>query len=93
VCPDPALLAAYLDGTLFSRDASAVDHHTSTCARCAGILAAMRADRAAVQSSKWLSPWTIGGVVTAVTIVAIGTWVVLRGATNPDVAPPSAPTA
>ena len=49
MCPDPVLLVAYLDGTLFSRDATAVEQHLSNCERCAAILAAMRQERAAAR--------------------------------------------
>jgi anti-sigma factor RsiW len=37
-CPDPALLQAYVDGTVFSRDVPAVEQHLASCERCAAIV-------------------------------------------------------
>jgi len=79
MCPDPALLAAYLNGTLFSRDAPVVDQHTSTCARCAAILAAMRRERETAQRPMWSRPWTIGVAITVVAILGIGAWAARPG--------------
>jgi predicted anti-sigma-YlaC factor YlaD len=38
-CPDPDLLAVYLDGELTSAERSLVETHLSTCAHCRCIIA------------------------------------------------------
>ena len=96
MCPDSALLVAYADGTLFSRDAAAVEQHIQTCARCSTILAAMRQERVVARPSIWAHPWTIGVATTVVVIVGIGTWAVLPGsksAPSGEVAPARSETA
>jgi anti-sigma factor RsiW len=78
MCPEPALLVAYLDGTLFHRDARAVDDHLLTCASCTALLADVRRQRdAELQRSRRSHARTIGLAVAAVAIVAIGVWAVM----------------
>ncbi len=75
MCPDPVLLVAYLDGTLFSRDATAVEQHLSNCERCATILAAMRQERAAAANPPGrLHRWMIPAAITVVAIAGLGVW-------------------
>jgi hypothetical protein len=69
---------AYLDGTLFHRDASAIDRHVEGCAECTALLQAMRQKRAAEQAST-ASRWrlTIGGAVVVVAVLGYLLWTVL----------------
>lgn len=87
-CPDPALLVAYLDGTLFHRDADAIDRHVDTCADCTALLQAMRQKRAAEQASTASRlRMTIGGAILAIAILGYGLWTVLprrAGDQSPD---------
>lgn len=54
MCPDPALLVAYLVQTLFSRDVVAIEQHVSQCEECTKLLADMRRHREAARSSvRW----------------------------------------
>lgn len=81
MCPEPALLVAYLDGTLFHRDARAVDEHLLTCASCTALLADMRRQREAeAYRSRRSQARMIGLAVAAVAVVAIGVWAVMPGA-------------
>jgi hypothetical protein len=78
MCPDPALLVAYLDGTLFSRDAVEIDRHTAGCERCAALLASMRYQRAIARvPSRWpsLRVAVAAGVVLAAG--GLGAWALL----------------
>ena len=90
MCPEPALLVAYLDGTLFHRDARAVDDHVLTCASCTALLADMRRQREAeLQRSRRSQARTIGIAVAAIAIVALGVWAVMpdsKSTASPDVA-------
>jgi hypothetical protein len=80
MCPEPALLVAYLDGTLFHRDARAVDEHVLTCANCTALLDDMRRQREAeLHRSRRSSARTIAVAVGAIAIVASGVWFVLPG--------------
>ncbi|HLG59806.1 MAG TPA: hypothetical protein VI485_30985 [Vicinamibacterales bacterium] len=79
MCPDPTLLVAYLDGTLFSRDVIAVDQHTSTCAPCAALLASMRNERVVAVPSLWRCPWAIAAASVVVAIVVSGIWLMPSG--------------
>jgi hypothetical protein len=78
MCPDPALLAAYLDGTLFSRDVILVDQHVSTCEGCAALLLSMRNERVAAVPPLWRRPWTIAAASAGVAITVI-IWLMLSG--------------
>jgi hypothetical protein len=94
MCPDPALLVGYRDGTLFSRDVIAVERHVAGCAECAAVLAALRREREAGHRSPRLSPRTIGAAVAGIAILALGAWLMLPGsrdASPREMAP--APTA
>lgn len=78
MCPDPVLLTAYLDGTLFSRDVDAVDRHVSACSRCAALFAAMRQERAP-QPSRW-HRWRLGVAIPVGVSAGIGALAALPGA-------------
>ena len=81
MCPEPALLVAYLDGTLFHRDARAVDEHLLTCASCTALLEDMRRQRdAEAHRSRRSQIRMMGLAVTAIAVVAIGVWAVMPGA-------------
>ena len=75
-CPDPTLLQAYVDGTLFSRDVPAVERHVATCERCAAIVAATREEREAARASTWSRPRVVGTAFVAIAVGAIATWAV-----------------
>lgn len=79
MCPDPALLLGYRDGTLFSRDAIAVERHVAGCAECAAMLAALRREREGEGRSPRLSPRMIGAAAAGIAIVALGAWFMLPG--------------
>ena len=75
-CPDPALLVAYLDKTLFYRDATAIDRHLETCTECPALLASMRERREAEQASKTSRMrLTIAAAIASVLILGGGLWV------------------
>jgi len=68
---------AYLDGTLFHRDADAIDRHVETCAECTALLAAMRQTRAAEQASKTARTRAFGVVaVVVIALVGYGLWAI-----------------
>jgi len=85
-CPDPSLLVAYLDGTLFHRDASAIDAHVETCLNCSTLLAQMRRVRDGEDRSKRSRTFVIGGAIAVVLVAGLGTWFVVRRA--PETSPP-----
>jgi hypothetical protein len=103
MCPEPALLVAYLDGTLFHRDQAAIDHHLETCIECRALLALMLEKRRAERSTKTSrSRITIGAAVVLVAMLGYGVWAVLPRSrreqpdkTTPAVreSPPPAPAA
>ena len=75
-CPDPALLVAYLDKTLFYRDATAIDRHLETCTECPALLASMRERREAEQASKTSRMrLTIAAAIASVLILGGGLWI------------------
>jgi type IV secretory pathway VirB10-like protein len=77
MCPEPALLVAYLDRTLFYRDATAIDRHLETCSECSALLAAMRERRAAEQASKASrTRMMIVAAVVLVSLMGYGLWTV-----------------
>ena len=84
-CPDPSLLVAYLDGTLFHRDASAIDAHVETCLNCSTLLAQMRRVRDGEDRSKRSRTLRVGGAIAVVLIAGLGTWFALRRA--PETSP------
>jgi len=89
-CPDPALLQAYVDGTLFSRDVGAVEQHVGSCDRCAGILIALRKEQEAVAASTWSRPRVAGVALVVIVVAGIATWA-LRPQPAPPAATPSPP--
>jgi len=95
MCPEPALLVAYLDGTLFHRDADAIDAHLETCASCSDLLAAMRHHRDVEERSRRMRTWRRAAIaVCALALLAIGIWTTLvRSRTSPAATIASAPTA
>jgi len=90
-CPDPALLKAYVDGTLFSRDVSAVEQHVASCERCAGILSAMRKDRDAAAASTWSRPRIAGVALAVIAAAGIATWALRSQPPPPAAATPPGP--
>jgi Putative zinc-finger len=73
MCPEPALLVAYLDGTLFQRDALSIDAHLESCASCTDLVAAMRRHREAEERSRRATIWRRAGIaMVAVALLAIG---------------------
>jgi hypothetical protein len=75
VCPDPTLLVAYLDGTLFHRDREAVDRHLAGCAACAALISNLRLQREAAHASRtWRFPAIIAAGVILVSAVGVGLW-------------------
>src|SRR5262245_4631555 len=82
MCPDPSVLVAYLDGTLFHRDASAIDAHVETCVNCSTLLAQMRRVRDQEERSKRSRAVVLGGIVALVGVAAVGTWFVRHRSQN-----------
>ena len=73
--PDPALLVAYLDGTVFHRDSTAIAGHLEICAECTSLLADMREKRAAEQASRTSrSRIMIAAAVGVLAVVGYGVW-------------------
>ena len=91
MCPDPALLVAYLDGTLFSRDKDAIDAHISSCEPCTALLVSMRQVRAAEESQR-SHRWKMLAGGFAVGVIGIVVWT-LRSAPIVAPAPTPEPTA
>src|SRR5262245_49721788 len=91
MCPEPALLVAYLDGTLFHRDAGAVEEHIATCANCTELLGAIRARRAeeehARQRGRWVRAAIVAAVIAAVAIVLWVRWPSSNGTSSREVSP------
>jgi hypothetical protein len=85
-CPDPALLQAYVDGTLFSRDVSAVEQHLADCERCTGIVSAMRQERDAMPASIWSRQRVAGVALVVMALAGIATWSTRSGSND---VPPS----
>ena len=85
-CPDPALLVAYLDRTLFDRDATAIDRHLETCDECPALLASMRDRRAIEQASKTSrTRMTIVAAVMLVSFAGYGLWALRPRSTGTQV--------
>jgi len=78
-CPSPDLLAAYFEHALDKNEASELDHHFSTCARCREQIAAMiRADSAEPESkASWLLDWRLL-TAAAVMMLIVTVWLVRR---------------
>jgi type IV secretory pathway VirB10-like protein len=92
MCPEPALLVAYLDGTLFRRDADAVDAHVETCASCSDLLAAMRRHRQDEERSRRARIVRRTAIaIAAVALLVIGMWAALTrsrtAASSPTIEP------
>jgi len=81
-CPDPALLHAYVDGTLFSRDVGAVEQHIAGCERCAGVVSAMRTAREAETTPAWLRPRIAGPVLAVIAVAGIVAGVLRSGSND-----------
>src|SRR5262245_2763976 len=76
--PEPAVLVAYLDGTLFHRDRAAVDEHLKACIDCVALVAAMRQKRDAEQAARHSrSRIKIGAAIVLVAVLGYGLWAVL----------------
>jgi len=92
MCPDPALLVAYLDGTLFHRDARTVDEHLLTCANCTALLADMRRQREAESQRSRRSYVRRAAIASAaIALVGIGLWGMTRSRSAPAGDPPPRP--
>jgi hypothetical protein len=89
MCPEPALLVAYLDRTLFSRDVVAVEEHVSGCESCASLLAAMRKAREA-EAAQRRRRRVIPVLVASVAVIGIGAWAFRPGSTDTTPPAPSA---
>jgi putative zinc finger protein len=78
VCPEPELLAAFVDGSLDRADREQVERHAASCSRCANILAATVASTPAselpAQGTLWSGwrawRWAVP-VATAVTVAGV----------------------
>jgi hypothetical protein len=89
---DSALLAAYLDKTLFHRDVALVDRHLESCARCSAALASLRSDIAAGSARAGLKPrLDISAGVAAVAITAMAAWAVSFSPDRSDSSTPAIP--
>jgi hypothetical protein len=80
VCPEPEVLAAYLDNGLTSDERATVDSHAADCLRCQqhlsllGAVSMERPDPEAVAPRHWLVRWGwMVPVATAVLVVAVWT--------------------
>ena len=80
VCPEPEVLASYLDHGLTSEERAVVDAHAADCLRCQqhlsllGAVSVERPDPDAVASRHWLVRWGwMVPVATAVLLVAVWT--------------------
>jgi hypothetical protein len=93
MCPEPALLVAYLDGTLFHRDADAIDAHLETCASCSDLLAAMRHHREIEERSRRMRIWRRAGIaVCALALLATGVWAAMGSRPGPALSSASTPS-
>jgi len=82
--PDPALLVAYLDGTLFHRDTAAVDKHLETCTDCAALLASMREKRRVEQEASAARTRRLtSAAIASVVLVAFGLWLLWPRSAEP----------
>jgi len=89
-CPEPELVAAYMDGGLSGDEAERCERHLAACASCRQMLAEMArgaealsgtaASSAAERTSLWSWRWL---VPAAATVAAAALWIVLRPATLP----------
>lgn len=75
-CPDPALLQAYADGTLFSRDVPAVEQHIVKCEKCGALLTAIRNEGDGSPATTWSRLHIFGTVGAAIVVGGIATWAV-----------------
>jgi hypothetical protein len=89
-CPEPELVAAYMDGGLSGDEAERCERHLAACASCRRMLAEMArgagalpgadASPAAERARMWRWRWV---VPAAATVAAAALWIVLRPATLP----------
>jgi hypothetical protein len=77
-CVELEVLAAWADGTLRAQDASLVEQHVSTCARCQAVSAALiRTPAAAPGESVWRR-WRLAWLVPVATAaVTVAVWVAI----------------
>lgn len=81
-CPDPALLQAHVDETLFSRDVSAIEAHVASCERCAAIISAMRQQREATPASTTPPPRVAGVALAVFAFTSIAVWTMRSGSND-----------
>ena len=92
-CPEPEILAAWVDGGLDKREVALVEAHASKCARCQAVLAAVveaaqTAPKASVPGwqETWLRGWGFRWLVpvAATAAAAVILWVVVPNDGRPD---------
>jgi len=92
-CPEPEVLAAWVDGGLDEKNVALVEAHTSKCARCQALLAAVvEAAQTAPDASvpawreTWLGGWGFRWLVpvAASAAAAVILWVVVPNDGRPD---------
>jgi hypothetical protein len=66
-CPDPPIMAAYVERSLSAAERIRLDAHYSNCARCQSVLAAMARAQAGTVNARRLLPvrWRLYGAVAA----------------------------
>lgn len=92
-CPDPDLLAAFVDGSLDRPERSSIERHASSCSRCAQILAATEASAQTPVAPSQPSIWTAWrawrwAVPLATAVTVVGVWL---AASRPGIPPTIAP--
>jgi hypothetical protein len=92
-CPEPEILAAWVDGGLDKKNVALVEAHASKCARCQAVLAAVvEAAQTAPDASvpawheTWLRGWGFRWLVpvAATAAAAVILWVVVPNDGRPD---------
>jgi photosystem II stability/assembly factor-like uncharacterized protein len=91
-CPDPETLAAWVDGGLDEREVALVEAHSSVCARCQALLAAVveaspESSRPALQDTwGWGRSWSLRWLVplAATATAAAILWVALPNGERTD---------
>jgi hypothetical protein len=77
-CIDAEAFGAWMGGTLRPREATAIEQHVSTCARCQTMIATFARTEPALQRRSWLQRWHVRWLVpiaTAATVAAV--WIAI----------------